>query len=141
MKDKFALISSILSLIAVIMSGIAFVKGNQPSPTEQKDVQYVMFLGLPDKNEDGTEFTDAQAKDLLETILVRHFSGYTIQNALGGWTEDDGTYDHENSLVIYLSDTDMEHVKEAADELLKEFDQHTILIQTNETVTEFYSGE
>ncbi len=141
MKDKFALISSILSLIAVIMSGIAFVKGNQPSPTEQKDVQYVMYLGLPDKNEDGTEFTDAQAKDLLETILVRHFSGYTIQNALGGWTEDDGTYDHENSLVIYLSDTDMEHVKEAADELLKEFDQHTILIQTNETVTEFYSGE
>ena len=141
MKDKFALISNILSLIAVIMSGIAFVKGNQPSPTEQKDVQYVMYLGLPDKNEDGTEFTDAQAKDLLETILVRHFSGYTIQNALGGWTEDDGTYDHENSLVIYLSDTDMEHVKEAADELLKEFDQHTILIQTNETVTEFYSGE
>ena len=68
MKDKFALISSILSLIAVIMSGIAFVKGNQPSPTEQKDVQYVMYLGLPDKNEDGTEFTDAQAKDLLETI-------------------------------------------------------------------------
>ena len=141
MKDKFALISNILSLIAVIMSGIAFVKGNQPSPTEQKDVQYVMYLGLPDKNEDGTEFTDAQAKDLLETILIRHFSGYTIQNALGGWTEDDGTYDHENSLVIYLSDTDMEHVKEAADELLKEFDQHTILIQTNETVTEFYSGE
>lgn len=141
MKDKFALISSILSLIAVIMSGIAFVKGNQPSPTEQKDVQYVMFLGLPAENEDGSEFTDAQAKDLLETILVRHFSGYTIQNALGGWTDDDGNYDHENSLVIYISDTDMEHVKAAADEMLKEFDQHTILIQTNETVTEFYSGE
>lgn len=141
MKDKFALISSILSLIAVIMSGIAFVKGNQPSPTEQKDVQYVMFLGLPAENEDGSEFTDAQAKDLLETILVRHFSGYTIQNALGGWTDDDGNYDHENSLVIYISDTDMEHVKAAADEMLKEFDQNTILIQTNETVTEFYSGE
>lgn len=141
MKDKFALISSILSLIAVIMSGIAFVKGNQSSPTEQKDVQYVMFLGLPAENEDGSEFTDAQAKDLLETILVRHFSGYTIQNALGGWTDDDGNYDHENSLVIYISDTDMEHVKAAADEMLKEFDQHTILIQTNETVTEFYSGE
>ena len=141
MKDKFAIISSILSLIAVIMSGIAFVKGNQPSPTEQKDVQYVMFLGLPAENEDGSEFTDAQAKDLLETILVRHFSGYTIQNALGGWTDDDGNYDHENSLVIYISDTDMEHVKAAADEMLKEFDQHTILIQTNETVTEFYSGE
>lgn len=141
MKDKFALISSILSLIAVILSGIAFVKGNQPSPTEQKDVQYVMFLGLPAENEDGSEFTDAQAKDLLETILVRHFSGYTIQNALGGWTDDDGNYDHENSLVIYISDTDMEHVKAAADEMLKEFDQHTILIQTNETVTEFYSGE
>ena len=90
---------------------------------------------------DGTDFTDEQAKDLLETILVRHFSGYTIQNALGGWTEEDGAYDHENTLVIYLSDTDEESVKAAADELLKEFDQKTILIQTNLTVTEFYSGE
>ena len=140
-KDKFNVITSILSLIAVIMSGIAFVKGNQKPPVELTDVQYVMYLGLPEKNEDGTDFTDEQAKDLLETILVRHFSGYTIQNALGGWTEEDGAYDHENTLVIYLSDTDEESVKAAADELLKEFDQKTILIQTNLTVTEFYSGE
>jgi len=140
-KEKFNVITSILSLVAVIMSGIAFVKGNQKPPVEPTDVQYVMYLGLPAENEDGSEFTDKQAKDLLETILVRHFSGYTIQNALGGWTEEDGTYDHENTLVIYLSDTDEESVKAAADELLKEFDQHSILIQTNLTITEFYSGK
>ena len=46
----------------------------------------------------------------------------------------------EFSLVIYLSDTDLAAVHKAADEMIKTFRQSSVLIQANETVTEFYSG-
>ena len=42
--------------------------------------------------------------------------------------------------MIYLSDTTADKVHAAADELLKVFNQSSILIQANETTTEFYSG-
>lgn len=42
--------------------------------------------------------------------------------------------------MIYISDTDLEHVHLAADELVKVFDQSSVLIQSNLTKTEFYEG-
>ena len=42
--------------------------------------------------------------------------------------------------MIYLSDTTREQVHAAADELIRVFDQSSVLIQANETQTEFYSG-
>ena len=84
-KDKFNVITSILSLIAVIMSGIAFVKGNQKPPVELTDVQYVMYLGTNDKDTNEPVFDPDEAKAQAEEILVDHFGGYTIQEANGGW--------------------------------------------------------
>ena len=72
-------------------------------------------------------------------ILIRHFGGYTIQEAHGGWIGDDGTECQEYTLVIYLSDTTEDQVHAAADELIQVFNQGSILIQVNPTKTEFYS--
>ena len=71
-------------------------------------------------------------------ILIRYFSGYTIQEAEGGWVGDDGTLYQEYTLVIYLSDTTRDQVYEAADELIQVFRQSAVLIHENMTKTEFY---
>ena len=71
-------------------------------------------------------------------MLIRHFGGYTIQEANGGWI-DSGTEYQEYTLVVYLSDTTLEAVHSAADELISLFHQSSILIQQNPTTTEFYS--
>ena len=42
--------------------------------------------------------------------------------------------------MIYLSDTTLEKVHAVSDELLTVFNQSSILIQANETTTEFYEG-
>lgn len=73
-------------------------------------------------------------------ILIDHFDGYTIQEAHGGWI-DDGTEYQEFTLVIYLSDTTLDAVHAAADELVETFHQSSVLIQANLTTTEFYSGK
>ena len=62
----------------------------------------------------------------------------TIDDAEGGWRDGDTVY-QEYTLVIYLSDTTLDDVHAAADELIDTFHQSSILIQTNPTSTEFYS--
>ena len=84
-------------------------------------------------------FPPEEAKSRAEEILLDSFGGYTIQEANGGWI-DEGLVYREYTLVIYLSDTTLEQVHEAADILIREFNQSSVLIQANRTRTEFYAG-
>lgn len=115
--------------------------GEQDSAASETnaDIQYVMYLGTNDKDTNKPVFTEAEAQEQVKDILIRHFGGYTIQEASGGWI-DEGTVYQEYTLVIYLSDTTEEAVHAAADEMIETFRQSSILIQTNPTRTEFYSG-
>ena len=115
--------------------------GEQDSAASETnaDIQYVMYLGTNDKDTNKPVFTEAEAQEQVKDILIRHFGGYTIQEASGGWI-DEGTVYQEYTLVIYLSDTTEEAVHAAADELIETFRQSSVLIQTNPTRTEFYSG-
>lgn len=72
---------------------------------------------------------------------MKNFGGYTIQEAEGGWRGDDGTEYQEYTLVIYLSDTDIDTVHSTAQELIEEFHQSSVLINTEHVETEFYAGE
>ena len=105
---------------------------------EAEDVQYVMYLGTNDKDTNEPVFDQEEAKEKAKAILLDHFGGYTIDDAEGGWRDGDTVY-QEYTLVIYLSDTTLDDVHAAADELIDTFHQSSILIQTNPTSTEFYS--
>ena len=115
--------------------------GEQDSAASETnaDIQYVMYLGTNDKDTNKPVFTEAEAQEQVKDILIRHFGGYTIQEASGGWI-DEGTVYQEYTLVIYLSDTTEEAVHAAADEMIETFRQSSVLIQANPTRTEFYSG-
>ena len=104
------------------------------------NTQYVLYLGTNDKDTNKPVFTQAEAQEKAKEILIRHFGGYTMQEANGGWVDGDTLY-QEYTLVIYLSDTTEEAVHAAADELLETFRQSSVLIQANPTRTEFYAGQ
>ena len=106
---------------------------------EKPDMQFVLYLGTNDKDTNTPVFTEAEAMQRAKEILIRRFGGYTIQEAHGGWIGDDGKEYQEYTLVIYLSDTTMEEVHAAADEMIEVFRQSAILIHSNPTNTEFYS--
>ena len=101
---------------------------------EKPDMQFVLYLGTNDKDTNTPVFTEAEAMQRAKEILIRRFGGYTIQEAHGGWIGDDGKEYQE-----YLSDTTMEEVHAAADEMIEVFRQSAILIHSNPTKTEFYS--
>ena len=106
-----------------------------------EDIQYVMYVGTNDKDTNKPVCLREEALEKAGDILMAHFGGYTIQTALGGWKDDDGTEYREFTLVIYLSDTTPEAVRAAADELIAAFNQSSVLIQANPTKTEFYGGQ
>ncbi|MER1992385.1 MAG: DUF3574 domain-containing protein [Eubacteriales bacterium] len=108
--------------------------------SEQGSIQYVLYLGTNDKDTNKPVFTQAEALEQAKDILIRHFGGYTIQEAHGGWIDSGKKY-QEYTLVIYLSDTTPDKVHAAADEMIETFRQNSVLIQENPTKTEFYSGK
>ena len=142
MSKKFGVIIAVIAAIALCLSAVMLVLTllpKQQSTQENQDAQYVMYLGTNDKDTNEPVFNAEQAKKNAEDILIKHFGGYTIQEAHGGW-ESDGKRYQEYTIVIYLSDTTADKVHAAADEMLETFHQSSVLIQTNKTVTEFYSG-
>ncbi|MBR7010480.1 MAG: DUF3574 domain-containing protein [Oscillospiraceae bacterium] len=128
----------ILCAAALCLSALSLVVACK-SGQEQGDVQYVLYLGTNDKDSNQPVFSHEQAKQTLTDILVRRFGGYTVQEANGGWI-DGGTEYQEYTLVIHLSDTDLASVHALCDELIKTFNQSSVLIQANRTQTEFYAG-
>ena len=143
MSKKFSVITMLLCVLAVCLSTAALIctlhQDAAPSEQAQDDIQYVLYLGTNDKDTNEPVFKPEEAKEKAEEILLDHFGGYTIQDANGGWIDDGTTY-QEYTLVIYLSDTNLDAVHAAADQMIDEFHQSSVLIQANRTTTEFYAG-
>lgn len=135
MSKKFAALIAGLCIIAIVLSAVALVIVTNP----KADIQYVLYLGTNDKDTNQPVFPPEEAMEQAKKILINIFGGYTIQEAEGGWIDENKVY-QEYTLVIYLSDTTLDKVHEACDEMVKVFHQSSVLIQANRTTTEFYAG-
>lgn len=150
-NDKLiGIIAIVLSAAALVVGSIALIEGKRDVPevqaepsmieqTSDDDIQYVLYLGTNDKDTNEPVYTPEEAMEHVDAVLTDYFYGFTIQDARGGWVNDDGSVAHEYTIVIYLSDTDLDQVHAACDALIEEFNQSSILIQQNHTTTEFYS--
>lgn len=140
MNNKIAKISIIIAVIALSISIVSLVISIEWKENK-KNVQYVLYLGTNDQNTNEPVYTPDESKRILKKILISRMGGYTIQEANGGWIDENGKEYQEYTLVIYLSNTTKEKVHALANILIETFNQNSILIQTNETKTEFYSGK
>lgn len=149
-EKLIGIIAIALSAAALVVGSIALIKGNRDIPevqaessmieqTSDDDIQYVLYLGTNDKDTNEPVYTPEEAMEHVDAVLTDYFYGFTIQDARGGWVNDDGSVAHEYTIVIYLSDTDLDQVHAACDALIEEFNQSSVLIQQNHTTTEFYS--
>ncbi len=140
MNKMLNYVVTVLSIVALGLSTFCMTKMMQIPDPGQKDIQYVLYLGTNDKDTNEPVFQPEEAKEQLKKILIQRFGGYTITDANGGWVGEDGTVYQEYTLVIYLSDTKIDDVHSLCDELVDVYRQSSVLIQANETTTEFYSG-
>lgn len=141
MYKKIGILALALALIAAGLSAASLILAAKPAEEKTADIQYVLYLGTNDKDTNEPVCAPEEAKEKAKEILIKHFGGYTIQEANGGWAGDDGTLYQEYTLVIYLSDTTADKVHQASDDLIAAFNQSSVLIQMNRTETEFYAGK
>ena len=140
MNKKLGTAVVILALLALCLSAVSLIVALKSAAQDTQDTQYVLYLGTNDKDTNEPVFTPEEAKAAAEEILIDHFGGYTIQEANGGW-EYEGVRYQEYTIVIYLSDTTLDEVHAAADDLLRVFNQSSVLIHANKTTTEFYGAD
>lgn len=141
MYKKIGILALALALIAAGLSAASLILATKPAEEKTADIQYVLYLGTNDKDTNEPVCAPEEAKEKAKEILIKHFGGYTIQEANGGWVGDDGTLYQEYTLVICLSDTTADKVHQASDDLIAAFNQSSVLIQMNRTETEFYAGK
>ena len=137
MKRTLVLLIATVLALSVVFATVGCVNVNVDA-TDEYDTQYVLYLGTNDKDTNEPVFAPDVCKQKAIEVLLDRFGGYTIQEANGGWKDGDKVYT-EYTLVIYLSDTTLDDVHAACDELIRVFHQSSILIQANQTKTEFYS--
>ena len=142
---KFGIIAMAVSVISLCISVICMVftfqNSVQPKSDSATTTQFVMYVGTNDKDTYKPEHTNEEAKDIVDKICLKHFEGYTLQEATGSWTDEKKNITHEYTLVCYFDDTNKETVYKAADEIIKELNQNTVLIEQDNIRTEYYSGK
>ena len=139
MSKKLGAIALVIAILALGLSVYVLVDKLQTPAPVVHDIQYEIYLGTNDKDTHQPYGTPEACMAKVDEVLTKHFEGFTLQEAVGGWTNEDGMVDHEYTIVIQLSDTTSEKVHTAANELIQVFNQNTVLIQENETRTEFLS--
>ena len=148
MKTKLV---SILLSICMICSLAACTANKTPAvetvqeekilgQTAEKGLKYTLYIGLNDKDTYEQLISTEDALEKANVIVAKHAGGYTQMIAKGGWTNDDGTMGHENTMVYILYDIDEASLKAMLDELLKEFNQSSILVEKDDTAHIYYSG-
>ena len=142
MSKKTGIAAIILSILAICVSVFSLYRNSTQLEAikEKMDIQYVLYLGTNDKDTYEPFGTTEECKAKVDEVLTKHFEGFTIQDANGGWTNENGTVDHEYTIVIILTDTTLDKVQAASDDLIKEFNQSSILIHENVTKAYFYAG-
>ncbi|MCR5089703.1 MAG: hypothetical protein K6C08_09345 [Oscillospiraceae bacterium] len=86
-EQKERYLSFIIALFALCFSIVNLGLTPSPEKQEAQDIQYVLYLGTNDKDSNEPVFSEDEAKARAEEILLRHFGGYTIQEANGGWID------------------------------------------------------
>ena len=150
MKTRiFALLLAGAMTLALVSCGDQSPSSAQDSAAEgmkilgqesEKGEKYTLYLGLNDKDTFEQKISTEDAIEKANKICAAHSGGYTLFTANGGWTNDDGTIGHENTLVYMIYDIGESDLRAMLDELLKEFNQSSVLVEKTEAAHIYYSG-
>ena len=106
----------------------------------ENGLKYTLYIGLNDKDTYEQLISTEDAIERANQIVAKHAGGYTQMTARGGWTNDDGSMGHENTMVYIIYDVDESSLKAMLDELLREFNQSSILVEEEDIPHIYYSN-
>jgi len=108
----------------------------------KQEIEYTMYIGTNDKDTYQLEMSLDDARSIVHNTMMDHFSdGFTMYEANGVWRDEYNVITLEYTFVCILEHVDKTEVYKAADELIAQLNQNTILIVSNSvSKVDFYRG-
>ena len=103
-------------------------------------VHYTLYVGTNDKDTYKQEIPTDEAKHIVDEICTKYVNGFTVQDSIGTWNDENDIITHENTIMCYLDDIDEETLHRICDEIRSALNQNTVLIQKEYTALDFYDG-
>ena len=130
----------LLNICATVILGFAVYKLSSEQDAAGSTTQYVMYVGLNDKDTYEQIIPTEEAKGIIDDICFSYLDGYTIQDAVGSWVDEKDNATREQTIVCYFNGADESTVYKIADEIIEQLNQNTVLIEKDEIETDFYGG-
>jgi len=137
MKLRLVAIIAMFTL-AINITGCSI--DSQAGLVGNKGTKYTLFIGLNDKDTYVQEISNEEAEEKIAEIALKYVDGFTQLSSKGAYKDEKGIITYENSLIFsfyYANDEQMESIM---DEVLKELNQNSILIEKQKVNYEFYEG-
>lgn len=136
----FAIVISSLLLVNMCITGVLLgFQINNNIVSNQYKTKYSLYIGTNDKD----TYTQVIPFDTCLTkvteICTKYTGGCTIYEANGYWKDDTSTITKEQSIVCILEDITKEKVYKICDEIIVELNQNSILIETQNVISTYYS--
>lgn len=136
MRRKFIPVVLVV-LVFFAFSGCAVQTETQNNET----IKYTMYIGLNDKDTYTQLIPYEEAEKKVSGIALKYVDGFTELSAKGTYKDEKGIITHENSLVFEFSSATDQQMKAVMNEVLKELNQNSILVEKQNVNREFYEGE
>ncbi len=141
MKNQkiYLFVITALLVINTVVTGVFISKNNTQETNEQ--IKYTLYIGTNDKDTYKQEIPLDECKQIVIDICTEYAGGCTLLDANGYWKDDTGTITSEQTIEVVLEDISEKKVHKIADKVIKKLNQNSILIETNNVQSEFYSGK
>ena len=144
-KGRKLLVSVILIMVlSCYLSGCAVKPEGTAQPVIQlqpnQTIKYTMYIGLNDKDTYTQLISYEEAEQKVSAIVLKYVDGFTALSGKGAYKDDKGVITHENSLVLEFTSATEEQIKAIMDEVIKELNQNSVLMEKQAVNYEFYEG-
>ena len=142
-KNKFIIALLVLLSINIIATCFMAVKlaGLSELSLKNETVHYTLYIGTNDKDTYKQEIPTDEAKHIVDEICTKYVNGFTVQDSIGTWNDENNMITHENTIMCYLDDIDEATLHRICDEIRAALNQNTVLIQKEYTALDFYNGD
>lgn len=152
-KFKIGIIIAVTVEALVLMGIIAYLAFDRNSAPDVPDGaaaisydyseygEYVLYIGLNDKDTYTQIIPTEEAKEIVNEICVKYVDGYTVSEASGGWVDEKGALTEEVSLVYSFSGAEEADIVSIMNEVLAALNQNSILVERQDIFYSYYNGK
>ncbi len=126
-------------IVTIVLLCLVINNNKKVEVNDDTTIKYTLYIGTNDKDtyEPVYEYETCVAK--VTEICVKYTDGCTISEAHGYWKDDTSAITKEDTIVLILEDIEKSVVYQICDEVIKELNQNSILVETGNITSEFYS--